>query len=100
MNTSMIVGPCADFEHDIVELAEGSLAREIYGAPKVWSHIEIGFDGPTWRTIVHMGGLPVFTIKADAGDGGRAGVRSTPQRGPRQPQPGPRGKPGLADGHR
>ena len=36
--------------------------REIYGAPKVFSRIDIGFEGPTWRTIVHMGGLPVFAI--------------------------------------
>lgn len=36
--------------------------REIYGAPKVFSRIETGFDGPTWRTAVTMGGLPVFTI--------------------------------------
>jgi hypothetical protein len=36
--------------------------REIYGAPKVFSRIESGFDGPTWRTAVTMGGLPVFAI--------------------------------------
>jgi acetoacetate decarboxylase len=36
--------------------------REIYGAPKVFSRIVTGFDGPTWRTEVTMGGLPVFTI--------------------------------------
>jgi len=28
MNTSMHAGPCADYEHEIVELAEGSLAPE------------------------------------------------------------------------
>ena len=28
MNTSMHAGPCADFEHEIVELTEGSLAPE------------------------------------------------------------------------
>jgi len=36
--------------------------RENDGAPKVWSRIETAFDGPTWRMIVHMGGLPVLTI--------------------------------------
>ena len=28
MNISMHAGPCADYEHEIVELAEGSLAPE------------------------------------------------------------------------
>ena len=36
--------------------------REIYGAPKVFSAIETGFDGPTWRTAVRMGGVPVLTL--------------------------------------
>ncbi len=36
--------------------------REIYGAPKVFAAIATGFEGPTWRTTVTMGGLPVFSI--------------------------------------
>lgn len=36
--------------------------REIYGAPKVLAEIVTGFEGPTWRTIARMGGLPVMTV--------------------------------------
>jgi anti-sigma factor RsiW len=38
MNTSMTAGPCADFEHDIVELADGSLAPDRARAVRV--HVE------------------------------------------------------------
>ncbi len=36
--------------------------REIYGAPKVYADLEIGFDGPTMRSTVSMGGVTVLTI--------------------------------------
>ena len=36
--------------------------REIYGAPKVYATIDIGFDGPTMRTVASMGGVPVITV--------------------------------------
>lgn len=36
--------------------------REIYGAPKVYASIDIGFDGPTLRTVASMGGIEVMTI--------------------------------------
>lgn len=36
--------------------------REIYGAPKVYASIDIGFDGPTMRTVASMGGIAAVTI--------------------------------------
>ena len=36
--------------------------REIYGAPKVYASLEIGFEGPTMWTVASMGGIPVLTI--------------------------------------
>ena len=36
--------------------------REIYGAPKVYADLDIRFKGPTMRTVVSMGGVPVITI--------------------------------------
>jgi acetoacetate decarboxylase len=38
--------------------------REIYGAPKVYASIDIGFDGPTMRTVASMGGVTVATIES------------------------------------
>jgi acetoacetate decarboxylase len=36
--------------------------REIYGAPKVFASIEIGFDGTTMRTVASMDGITAVTI--------------------------------------
>jgi anti-sigma factor RsiW len=48
MNTSMTAGPCADFEHDIVELAEGSLAPDKARAVRV--HVESCARCRAWQS--------------------------------------------------
>ena len=48
MNTSMIAGPCADFEHDIVELAEGSLTPDKARAVRV--HVESCARCRAWQS--------------------------------------------------
>jgi anti-sigma factor RsiW len=48
MNTSMTAGPCADFEHDIVELADGSLAPD--RARAVRFHVESCARCRAWQS--------------------------------------------------
>ena len=48
MNTSMTAGPCADFEHDIVELADGSLAPDRARAVRV--HVESCARCRAWQS--------------------------------------------------
>jgi acetoacetate decarboxylase len=38
--------------------------REIYGAPKVFASIDIGFDGRTMRAVASMGGIAVLTLSS------------------------------------
>jgi anti-sigma factor RsiW len=48
MNTSMPASPCADYEHDIVELAEGSLAPDKARAVRV--HVESCARCRAWQS--------------------------------------------------